>query len=68
VELVHECTNDRHERVVALRRGLERFPFHAAAKRAVAHRGIPVRGDVRAPLRGLTEEERKELDGWLESS
>jgi dihydrodipicolinate synthase/N-acetylneuraminate lyase len=68
VGLVHERTDERHERVVALRRGLERFPFHAAAKRAVAHRGIPLRGDVRAPLRGLTEEERKELDEWLESS
>jgi 4-hydroxy-tetrahydrodipicolinate synthase len=68
VELVHECTSSAHDRVVDLRRGLERFPFHAAAKRSLALRGVPVRGDVRAPLRGLTEEERKELDEWLESS
>jgi hypothetical protein len=26
-----------------------------------------VREDVRAPLRGLTDAERKELDAWLES-
>jgi 4-hydroxy-tetrahydrodipicolinate synthase len=67
VALVHERTNERHESVVGLRRALERFPFHAAAKRALAHRGVPVSGDVRAPLRGLTEAERKELDEWLES-
>lgn len=68
VDLVRGRGREAHDRAVALRRGLERFPFHAAAKRAVGHRGVPVRGDVRAPLRGLTEQERKELDAWLESS
>lgn len=67
VSLARGRGQDAHDRAVALRCGLERFPFHAAAKHAVAHRGIPMRGDVRAPLRGLTEEERKELDEWLES-
>ena len=68
VSLVRERGREAHDRAVALRRGLDRFPFHAAAKRALAHRGVRVRGDVRAPLRGLTEEEGKELDAWLESS
>ena len=68
VDLVRGRSREAHDRVVALRRGLERFPFHAAAKRSLARRGLPVRGDVRAPLRGLTEGERKELDEWLESS
>ena len=67
VDLVRGRGPEAHDRAVALRRGLERFPFHAAAKHALARRGLPVRGHVRAPLRGLTEDERKELDEWLES-
>jgi dihydrodipicolinate synthase/N-acetylneuraminate lyase len=51
-----------------LRAAIERFPRHAALKRIVAQRGVPIREDVRAPLRGLTEDERTELDRWLESS
>jgi len=51
-----------------LRAQLERFPRHAALKRVVARRGVPVREDVRAPLRGLRDDERTELDRWLESS
>jgi dihydrodipicolinate synthase/N-acetylneuraminate lyase len=50
-----------------LREGLERFPFQAAAKHALRRRGVPVEPDVRAPLRQLTDTERKELDEWLES-
>ena len=68
VDLVRGRGQEAHDRAVGLRRGLDRFPFHAAAKHALAHRGVAVRGDVRAPLRGLTEDERKELDAWLESS
>lgn len=55
-------------RLDRLRRGLERFPFHAALKRVLAHRGVPVREDVRAPLRALTEAEGEELGHWLGSS
>jgi dihydrodipicolinate synthase/N-acetylneuraminate lyase len=51
-----------------LRAGLDRFPFHAAAKAVVARRGVPLREDVRPPLRGLLPEEREELGRWLESS
>jgi dihydrodipicolinate synthase/N-acetylneuraminate lyase len=51
-----------------LRDGLERFPFHAAAKHVLARRGVPIREDVRGPLRGLTEGEREALDKWLASS
>jgi dihydrodipicolinate synthase/N-acetylneuraminate lyase len=54
-------------RVEELREGLERFPFHAAAKHALRRRGVPIAPDVRAPLRQLTDDERKELDVWLES-
>lgn len=52
----------------ALRARLETFPRHAALKAIVKRRGVPLREDVRAPLRGLTGEERSELEGWLESS
>jgi dihydrodipicolinate synthase/N-acetylneuraminate lyase len=51
-----------------LRDGLEQFPFHAAAKRVLGRRGVPIREDVRAPLRRLTEDEREALDRWLASS
>ena len=47
---------------------LERFPFQAALKAVLGWRGLPVREDVRAPLRTLTPEERAELEQWLESS
>jgi dihydrodipicolinate synthase/N-acetylneuraminate lyase len=44
-----------------LRALVERFPRHAALKAIVARRGVPMREDVRAPLRGLTDDERAEL-------
>jgi hypothetical protein len=62
------------ERVVALdgvgelRAALDRYPFQAAAKYVLGRRGVPVREDVRAPLRRLTNAEKRELDEWLESS
>ncbi len=64
---VHERTGDATE-LERLRAGLERFPFQAAAKRALAYRGVPIREAVRAPLRTLSDAEGKELDAWLESS
>lgn len=51
-----------------VREALERFPFQAAAKVALAWRGVPVGEDVRRPLRTLTIDERAELERWLESS
>jgi dihydrodipicolinate synthase/N-acetylneuraminate lyase len=47
---------------------LDRYPFHAALKVVIGLRGVPVREDVRPPLRGLTPAERAELEQWLESS
>jgi len=46
---------------------LERYPFQAALKVVLGFRGVPVRPDVRAPLRTLTDDERAELEQWLES-
>ena len=53
-------------RLKEIREAVERFPRHAALKRIAARRGVPIREDVRLPLRGLTEEERRELDEWLD--
>ena len=47
---------------------LERFPFHAALKVVLRWRGVPVREDVRPPLRTLNPDERRELERWLASS
>jgi dihydrodipicolinate synthase/N-acetylneuraminate lyase len=52
----------------AVRAALERFPFQSALKTVLARRGLPINPDVRRPLRTLTEEERAELEAWLESS
>jgi dihydrodipicolinate synthase/N-acetylneuraminate lyase len=67
---VREPGAERSARLGELRDALEAFPRHAALKRVLALRGVPVREEVRAPLRGLTDEERERLDGlvpgWLE--
>jgi dihydrodipicolinate synthase/N-acetylneuraminate lyase len=68
VEAVRTRTEEATTRVNDLRSALERFPFQAALKRVLAHRGLPVREDVRAPLRPLRDDEREALDRWLESS
>jgi dihydrodipicolinate synthase/N-acetylneuraminate lyase len=68
-ELVVTAVRDRGGADLgAVRAALERFPFQAAAKVVLARRGVPVRPDVRRPLRRLTDEERRELERWLESS
>jgi dihydrodipicolinate synthase/N-acetylneuraminate lyase len=46
----------------ALRLLLSRLPFHAASKAALGLRGVPVSVEVRAPLRGLTEEEHGQVE------
>jgi dihydrodipicolinate synthase/N-acetylneuraminate lyase len=67
-ELVARVVHEREGDLAPIRASVERFPFQAALKRIVARRGVPVREDVRAPLRTLTDAERSELDRWLESS
>jgi dihydrodipicolinate synthase/N-acetylneuraminate lyase len=68
-DAVREPNAERSARLGELRDGLEAFPRHAALKRILALRGVSVREDVRAPLRGLTGAEREELDAlvpaWL---
>jgi dihydrodipicolinate synthase/N-acetylneuraminate lyase len=65
-EVVREPTLDGAGKLGELRAGVERFPRHAALKAVVGSKGVPLREDVRAPLRPLTEAERMELLAWLE--
>jgi dihydrodipicolinate synthase/N-acetylneuraminate lyase len=67
-ELVRDPTDTRSDSAKRIRERLERYPFQAALKTTLGYRGVPVRGDVRRPLRPLTDDERTELERWLESS
>jgi N-acetylneuraminate lyase len=58
--LVHERSEQAGQHVTTLRRLLAPLPFHAALKDILAARGVPVRPDVRAPLRTLTPHERED--------
>jgi len=57
--LVHDRDATAGEHVSHLRTLLGPIPFHAALKEILAARGVPIRPDVRPPLRPLTPEERE---------
>jgi dihydrodipicolinate synthase/N-acetylneuraminate lyase len=57
--LVHDRDATAGERVSTLRTLLGPIPFHAALKEILVARGVPIRADVRPPLRQLTPEERE---------
>lgn len=65
--VVREPTAAGSVRLAELRAALERFPRQAAMKHILAFRGVPVRSEVRAPLRDLTPSESLELAQWLGS-
>ena len=62
VALVREPTAENGARVGALRASLQALPFHAASKMVLGLRGVPVRGSVRPPLRGLHDGEPAEVE------
>jgi dihydrodipicolinate synthase/N-acetylneuraminate lyase len=64
--VVREPTAAGAARLAELRNFVERFPRHAALKHVLRRKGVPVREDVRGPLRLLTADERTELDAWLD--
>ena len=68
VAVVREPTAAGAAELGELRAAIERFPRHAALKHVLGLRDVPVREDVRRPLRQLTDGEREELRGWLASS
>jgi len=55
-------------RLTALRSMMERQPFIAAAKHVLARRGVPIRPDMRRPMRPLSPEEQSGLDAALEAA
>ena len=57
--LVHDRDPVAGDRVASLRADLGTVPFHAALKEILVARGVPIRTDVRAPLRTLTPSERE---------
>ena len=59
--LVREPTQERSDEAERLRTTLDAFPFQAAAKTVVGRRGVPIRDDVRPPLRRLTPDELERL-------
>jgi dihydrodipicolinate synthase/N-acetylneuraminate lyase len=65
VPLVRDPTAELAEKATSLRAALQRFPFHAASKTALGYRGVPISPHVRAPLRGLTEAERAEVEAMV---
>lgn len=65
--VVRNPTPEGAARLGELRAFVERFPRQAALKRLLALQGVPVREEVRAPLRPLTADERGELDAWAEA-
>jgi dihydrodipicolinate synthase/N-acetylneuraminate lyase len=64
-DVVARPTPAGEQRLGRLRAGIERVPRHAALKRVLAWRGVPIAPDVRAPLRDLDEHERNEFEKWL---
>jgi dihydrodipicolinate synthase/N-acetylneuraminate lyase len=62
VALVRDPTAEHGARVGALRASLQALPFQAASKMVLGLRGVPVRGGVRRPLRGLRDSEMAEVE------
>ncbi len=56
--LVHDRSERADEQVKLLRAGLQGIPFHAALKEILIAKGVLASADIRAPLRGLTDDER----------
>ncbi len=57
--LVHDRDATAGDHVSTLRTLLAGVPFHAALKEILVARGVPIRPDVRPPLRPLTSQERE---------
>ena len=59
--LAHDGNERANEQVRLLRTGLQGIPFHAALKEVLVARDVLTSADVRAPLRGLTDDERSRV-------
>lgn len=65
-DVVRSPSAEGARRLGELRAGVERFPRHAALKALVGRHGVPLREDVRPPLRRLTQAEHAEVEAWVE--
>ena len=54
-------------RLRAVRGAMEQQPFIASVKHVLAQRGVPIRPDMRAPMRVLSADEASRLDAALEA-
>jgi dihydrodipicolinate synthase/N-acetylneuraminate lyase len=63
--VVRQPTEAGAAHLAQLRAQMESFPRHAALKRVIRWKGVPVRPDVRPPLRDLDATEIAALEGWL---
>jgi dihydrodipicolinate synthase/N-acetylneuraminate lyase len=61
-EVVRRPDPEGAERLDALRRGIEHYPFQAALKQVLRARGVPLHADVRAPLEPLGAERARAVD------
>jgi dihydrodipicolinate synthase/N-acetylneuraminate lyase len=57
---------DAEARLTQLRATMQAQPFIASVKHVLARRGVPVRPDMRAPMRPLTEDEARALGAILQ--
>ncbi|MGH2820017.1 MAG: dihydrodipicolinate synthase family protein [Actinomycetota bacterium] len=65
VDAVRDPSREASDRCLTARNALQGFPFHSALKLLLAERGVPVREDVRAPLRSPGDEERRLLGATI---
>ena len=63
--VVRRPTEEGAEQLAALRARMDALPRHAALKRVVGWKGVPLRPDVRPPLRDLDAAEVAALEKWL---
>jgi dihydrodipicolinate synthase/N-acetylneuraminate lyase len=63
--VVRDPTEAGAARLAELRGKMESFPRHAALKRVIGWKGVPIRPDVRPPLRDLDAAEIVALEDWL---
>jgi dihydrodipicolinate synthase/N-acetylneuraminate lyase len=64
--VVREPSEAGAARLATLRQRVESFPRHAALKRVIAWRGVPVRPPPPPPLRDLDADERIAFAAWLD--
>ena len=62
VDAVVSGTAEASRRCVETRDRIQRYPLHAAMKRILARRGVPIGGAVRRPLRSLSADESRQVD------